>query len=133
MDRQTDRQIPSIPWIQDIQMSVQIIHTLMPQAFMRIPTSRPIRPRPKIANVLPYNSVPLQSFLSQRPSFMLWTAGTTGRAKVPIAIHVSSQAEMEFPPGVLKIKETVKAIIENSRQHYISSNKTCLHTRYARG
>lgn len=66
-----------------------------------MPTSRPIRPKPNTANVLPCNSLPLYNFLSQRPSFILWTAGTTGRAKVPISMHVNSQADIELPPGVL--------------------------------
>lgn len=70
---------------------------------MRIDTSRPIRPRPRMARVFPYSSVPEYNFRSHFPSFILAAAGTTGRAKVPINMQVNSHAEIEFPPGVLKI------------------------------
>lgn len=66
-----------------------------------MPTSRPILPSPSMANVLPYNSLPLYNLRSHLFSFMLCAAGTTGRANVAISKHVSSHAEIEFPPGVL--------------------------------
>lgn len=75
--------------------------TFMPNAFIRTPTSRPILPNPRMANVLPYSSEPLYNLRSHLPSFMLCAAGTTGRANVAISKHVNSQAEIEFPPGVL--------------------------------
>uniref|UniRef100_A0A8W7PRT5 Uncharacterized protein n=1 Tax=Anopheles coluzzii TaxID=1518534 RepID=A0A8W7PRT5_ANOCL len=68
---------------------------------MRTPTSRPMRPSPRMASVLPYSSEPEYSFRSQRPSFMLVAAGQMGRASAPIRKHVSSHAEIELPPGVL--------------------------------
>lgn len=70
---------------------------------MRRDTSRPIRPRPRIARVLPYNSVPEYNLRSHSPLVMLAAAGTTGRANVPIKMQVNSHADIEFPPGVLKI------------------------------
>ena len=84
--------------------------TRMPQTFMRTATSRPMRPNPRIAKVLPNNSVPLYSLRSQRPSFILCPAGTMGRAKAPINIQVNSQAEIELPPGVLKQANKAKTL-----------------------
>uniref|UniRef100_A0A182VFN2 Uncharacterized protein n=1 Tax=Anopheles merus TaxID=30066 RepID=A0A182VFN2_ANOME len=75
--------------------------TRIPNAFMRTPTSRPMRPSPRMASVLPYSSEPEYSFRSQRPSFMLVAAWQMGRASAPIRKHVSSHAEIELPPGVL--------------------------------
>lgn len=54
---------------------ILILDTFMPKACMRWATSRPIRPRPRIASVLPLSSDPVYSFLSQRPSLsdpQLW-------------------------------------------------------------
>jgi hypothetical protein len=56
-----------------------------------------------IARVFPYSSKPEYSLRSQRPSFMLWPAAQIGRAREPIRKHVSSQAEIELPPGVLEV------------------------------
>lgn len=55
-----------------------------------------------MANVLPYNSEPEYNLRSHLSSFMLFAAGTIGRANVPINKHVNSHAEIELPPGVLK-------------------------------
>lgn len=76
--------------------------TFMPKAFIRMPTSRPIRPKPKTAKVLPYNSHPEYNLRSHLPSTILFAAGTTGRANVPINKHVNSHADIELPPGVLR-------------------------------
>jgi hypothetical protein len=73
----------------------------MPQVFILLATSKPMRPSPSTAKVLPCNSVPEYSLRSHRPCFMLSAAGHTGRAKAPNRIQVSSHADIEFPPGVL--------------------------------
>jgi hypothetical protein len=79
---------------------------------MRIATSRPIRPNPNMANVLPYNSEPESNFLSHCPSFVLCDAATIGRAMAPIKMHVSSHAAIELPPGVLKsIKKLFQTVL----------------------
>lgn len=75
--------------------------TRIPNDLIRNATSRPIRPNPTTANVFPYSSVPLNSLRFHSLFFILATAGTTGRANVPIKIHVNSHADIELPPGVL--------------------------------
>lgn len=93
------------------QKNKNCLLTFMPKAFMRIPTSRPILPKPRIANVLPYNSEPEYNLRSHLPSFMLFPAGTIGRAKLPIKKHVSSHALIEFPPGVLNFNDNCQKLI----------------------
>lgn len=83
----------------------------MPHALIRNETSRPIRPKPSIAKVLPYNSDPEYNLRSHRPLVILTAAGTTGRASVPINMQVNSQAEIEFPPGVLKLKKRLFCVV----------------------
>jgi len=75
----------------------------MPKLCILRATSRPMRPIPRIARVLPDNSYPEYSFRSHRPSFSDCAACATLRANAEIRAHVSSQALMLLPPGVLKL------------------------------
>jgi len=94
----------------------------MPKLCILRATSRPMRPIPRIARVLPDNSYPEYSFRSHRPSFSDCAACATLRANAEIKAHVSSQALMLLPPGVLKLlRRTMRLHVQMSSVGIIKS------------
>jgi hypothetical protein len=89
---------------------------------IRLATSRPILPKPMMANVLPFNSSPMNADRCHWPDFnelhalgilLQWQRKRTNQCLSPniladihlaneqISAHVCSAAESVFPPGVL--------------------------------
>lgn len=112
----------SIEEIQKYSLNEKKKRTFMLNACIRCATSRPIRPRPITAKVLPFNSSPMKADRCQAPVFNELTAfgmllqipnkklvfffllfnQSIHLAIEEIKAHVCSAAESVFPPGVLK-------------------------------